>query len=438
MIIPSTMSEQTIAVLGLGRSGQATCHALVKAGAVVYGHDDAIDLNKIDLPEAVTLAGHDDWPWDELDAMVISPGIPHQFPKPHPAAKKAMEMGIPVISDIELLMRAKPAAKMIGITGTNGKSTVVTLIDHLLSAQGIKTALGGNIGVAALGLTDPGKDGVIILELSSYQLETTPSLALDAGAVINITPDHLDRHGGWDGYVAAKANLVKAVKPEGLLVLGQQGAAAQLAKLATSPVMMADPETAPDRSACPSLSGPHNAVNTAIACHILKFLGMDDAAIENAIADFKGLPHRMETVASIKRINFVNDSKATNGDAAAEALKTYDHIYWIAGGDAKDDGLGIAADHLNHVRHAYMIGSSAEQFAEQVKDRCPVAISHDLETATHSAFHDAQKDGASDGADEITILLSPAAASFDQFQNFEMRGEKFRQIATGLTEASHD
>ena len=428
------MNNQTIAVLGLGRSGQAACHALVKAGAIVVGHDDGVNLNNIDLPKEAKTISPDDWPWDQLDALIISPGIPHQFPKPHPVAKKAMELGIPILSDIEMLMRAKPAAKIIGITGTNGKSTVVTLIDHLLRSVGIKTALGGNIGVAALGLTDPGTDGVIILELSSYQLETTPSLSLDAGAVINITPDHLDRHGGWQGYVAAKAKLIKAIKPEGLTVLGQQGAAAQLAKKASSAVMMADPETAPDRSACPALSGPHNALNTAIACNIVRFLGVEDDVITSAIASFQGLPHRMETVATIDHINFVNDSKATNGDAAAEALKTYDHIYWIAGGDAKDDGLGIAADHLGHVRHAYMIGASAEKFAEQIKDRCPVDVSHDLETATHSAFQDAQKETLSDGAIDITILLSPAAASFDQFKNFEMRGEKFRQIATDITE----
>ena len=269
--------------------------------------------------------------------------------------------------------------------------------------------------------------------MSSYQLETTPSLSLDAGALINITPDHLDRHGGWQGYVAAKAKLIEAVKQEGLTVLGQQGAAAQMSKKATSPVMIADPETAPDRSACPALSGPHNALNAAIACNIVRFLGVEDDAITSAIASFKGLPHRMETVATIDHINFINDSKATNGDAAAEALKTFDHIYWIAGGDAKDDGLGIATDHLDHVRHAYMIGASAEKFAEQIKDRCPVDISHDLETAIQTAFQDAQKEILSDGVKDITILLSPAAASFDQFKNFEMRGEKFRQIATDIT-----
>ena len=215
MIIPSSMKDQTIAILGLGRSGQAACHALVKAGAIVVGHDDGADLNNIDLPKDAEIMSPNDWPWDQLDAIIISPGIPHQFPKPHPVPKKAMDLGIPCFIDIEMLMQAKPAAKIIGITGTNGKSTVVTLIDHLMRSAGIKTALGGNIGFAALGLTDPGKDGVIILELSSYQLETT-IFNLRCWRGHQHHPDHLDRHGGWQGYVAAKAKLVKAVKPEGL------------------------------------------------------------------------------------------------------------------------------------------------------------------------------------------------------------------------------
>ena len=446
MIIPSIMADQTVAVLGLGRSGLAACHALVKAGAVVMGHDDGLNARPNDMPVEAAMTAPEAWPWQDLDYIVISPGIPHHFPTPHPVAQKAMETGVPVVSDIEMLMLAKPKAKVIGITGTNGKSTVVTLIDHLLRAAGIKTALGGNIGVAALGLTDPGQDGVIVLELSSYQLETTPSLALDAGAVVNITPDHLDRHGGWDGYVAAKANVVKAVKPAGLTVLGPQEAAAALSAVAASPVTIADPAAAPDRRSCPALSGPHNAVNTVIASEMVKFLGGDDDTITAALATFKGLPHRMETLSSIDGITFINDSKATNGDAAAEALKTFENIYWIAGGSAKDDGLGVAADHLDHVQRAYMIGASAEQFADQVKHHCPVVISHHLEAATQSALDDAQKDALKNA----TVLLSPAAASFDQFKNFEMRGDRFRAIVTSLSsdlsgglsatvsEASHD
>jgi len=370
---------------------------------------------------------------------VMSPGIPHLHPKPHAAAEMARAQKVEIISDIEVLMRAQPKAKLVGITGTNGKSTVVTLIDHLLNMSGVKTALGGNIGRAALDLDDPGQDGVIILELSSYQLETTPSLCLDAGAVINITPDHLDRHGGWQGYVAAKANLVKAIKPSGLTVLGAEGAVATLAEHTVSKLVMADQNMAPKTATSPDLQGPHNALNTAIAMEICQHLGVDRDALIAALPHYRGLPHRMEKVGQIGDIRFINDSKATNGDAAAEALKSFQDIYWIAGGDAKDGGIGVAAQHLDHVRRAYLIGASAQDFATQIATACPVQISGTLDRATASALHDAQ----SDHCPNATILLSPAAASFDQFKNFEDRGHIFRQIVDGLTapvvmEGAHD
>ncbi|NBQ83241.1 MAG: UDP-N-acetylmuramoyl-L-alanine--D-glutamate ligase [Alphaproteobacteria bacterium] len=436
MIIPFTMSEQSIAILGLSRSGQAAVKALVAAGAKVFAHDDR-DIPLLD--DVVSVMPPEKWPWDQLDALVISPGIPHLHPKPHPAAEMARAHHIEIISDIELLMRAQPQAKLVGITGTNGKSTVVTLIDHLLKSNGVATALGGNIGRSALDLDDPGKDGVIILELSSYQLETTPSLSLDAGAVINITPDHLDRHGGWDGYVAAKANLVKAVQSHGLTVLGADGAVVQLAEQAASRLVIADQDMAPNTASSPDLKGPHNALNTAIAIEICQYLGVDRNALIAALPHYRGLPHRMEKVGQMGDIRFINDSKATNGDAAAEALKSFHDIYWIAGGDAKDGGIGVAANHLDQVRRAYLIGASAEAFAALIAAACPVEISGTLDRATASALHDAQMDRCL----SATILLSPAAASFDQFKNFEDRGHVFRQIVDGLTapaemEAAHD
>ena len=436
MIIPFSMSDQTIAVLGLSRSGQATVKALVAAGAKVFAYDDR-DIPSLD--PAVQVSPPESWPWDQLDALVMSPGIPHLHPKPHAAAEMARAKKVEIISDIEVLMRAQPKAKRVGITGTNGKSTVVTLIDHLLNMSGVKTALGGNIGRAALDLDDPGQDGVIILELSSYQLETTPSLCLDAGAVINITPDHLDRHGGWQGYVAAKANLVKAINLSGLTVLGAEGAVTTLAEHAVSKLVMADQNMTPKTAKSPDLQGPHNALNTAIAMEICQHLGVDRDALIAALPQYRGLPHRMEKVGQIGDIRFINDSKATNGDAAAEALKSFQDIYWIAGGDAKDGGIGVAAQHLDHVRRAYLIGASAQDFATQIATACPVQISGTLDRATASALHDAQ----SDHCPNATILLSPAAASFDQFKNFEDRGHIFRQIVDGLTtpvvmEGTHD
>ena len=310
---------------------------------------------------------------------------------------------------------------------------MVTLIDHILKSNKVKTALGGNIGVAALSLEDPGADGVIILELSSYQLETTPSLKLDAGAVINITPDHLDRHGGWDGYVAAKSKLIKAIKSEGITVLGPQDEVAHLSELAQSMVKIADPDALAELKKSRILNGPHNALNMAIAIDICRHLGLKDSQIFTRLETFKGLPHRMEHIGNVNGIQFINDSKATNGDAAAEALKSFQDIYWIAGGSAKDDGLGIAAEHVNHVRRAFMIGSSAEQFADQIRTRVSVEISGDINSATEFALQAA----FDDNLDNATILLSPAAASFDQFDNFEARGDCFRSIVDNLIDQHH-
>lgn len=437
MIIPSIMSDQTVAILGLSRSGMASAKALTAAGARVFAYDDHAEP---DLPEGAEFSNPQDWPWDDLSAMVISPGIPHLHPAPHPAAVMANENNVPIISDIELLMLAKPKAKIIGVTGTNGKSTVVSLINHIFDVNGIQSVLGGNIGTPALALTDPLEDGVIILELSSYQLETTPSLQLDAGAVITITPDHLDRHGGWDGYVAAKAILAKST--QGCLVLGNNETASSLTEFAPSTgmtkVIIADGEDAPDRHDAPNLTGPHNALNTVIASHVVQHFGLTEGDILAALSSFKGLQHRMEHIAQSGSIQFINDSKATNGEAAAEALKSFDNIYWIAGGMAKDSGLGPAKSQLDDVRAAYLIGASATSFADELDGYCPHQIAKTLDQATQAAFVDA----ANANDDSATILLSPAAASFDQFNSFEERGDCFRDIvmkllATQTEEAHH-
>lgn len=436
MINLSHMSNLTLAILGLSRSGMASVAALAAAGATVYVHDDhAIPT----LPKGVIALPPAEWPWGEISSMVISPGIPHEFPAPHPAVSLARAHEVEVISDIELMMRAAMDAPCIAVTGTNGKSTVVSLIKHIFDYCGIPASLGGNIGTPALSLNNPGKDGVIILELSSYQLETTPSLRLDVGAVINVTPDHLDRHDGWDGYVAAKAALVKAVKPSGLLVLGDDQTAISLAAQSPCPVVIARGMDAPDRSQAPDLTGPHNAINTAIAAEILKQFGISEDQVKAALPSFNGLPHRMEHLGAMNGIQFINDSKATNGEATAEALQSFENIYLIAGGIAKGEGLGVAAHHLGQVRRAYLIGDAADQFARQLDAKssekagktCPYIISETLEAATHSAFADA----TSDKGDAATILLSPAAASFDQFNSFEHRGDAFRALATSIINA---
>jgi UDP-N-acetylmuramoylalanine--D-glutamate ligase len=441
MLIPANMTGKTIGVLGLGRSGLAAVEALVAAGAHVLLADDHHVPDTIPVP--AQLVEWAKWPWAQLDLMVISPGIPHDHPAPHRAAALATQHDVMIVSEIEIAMRAPLAARVVGITGTNGKSTTCALIGHCLKSAGVPVEVGGNIGDAACHLTDPGAHGVIVLELSSYQLETTPSLRLDAGAILNITPDHLDRHGGMDGYVAAKAKLATAISAKGLAVFGAGGdevralAAAMPADGCDVQIIdMAPRADAPENQppeiraaigACPALAGPHNAENAVAAMLILRHLGLADDAIAAGIASFAGLAHRMQPVATAGSVNFVNDSKATNGVAAAKALMAFDNIYWIAGGMAKQDGLGAAGTALRNVTGAYLIGSSAAAFAATLAGKCPTSQHENIQAATTAAFADAWTGGA-----PATVLLAPAAASFDQFDNFAARGDAFVTIAQQL------
>lgn len=422
MIIPADMQAKTIGILGLGRSGLATAAALLAAGANVYVWDDhALP----DLPEGITAKTWADWPWEALSSLVISPGIPHRWPEPHPAAAHAEAAGVEVISDIELLMRRGIDAKIVGITGTNGKSTTALLLAHILNASGIPAQVGGNIGTAVLAMDDPGPDGVMVLELSSYQLETTPGLKLDAGAVINITPDHLDRHNGWDGYVAAKAGLAKAVRKDGLLVLGRGEELTAMMSNASAKTERIGPDDAPLMITSPALAGPHNIENTAVAFKLARFLGGDKDQMAASLPQFSGLPHRMEHVARNGGISFVNDSKATNAAAARQALKSFPAIYWIAGGEAKDGGLKTLLDDLGNVSRGYLIGAAARSFEQELNGQIATTQCGTLDDAVETATADARKDDAP----EITILLSPAAASFDQFDSFEHRGNAFKALA---------
>ena len=441
MLVPRSMSGRKVGILGLGLSGMAATHALDAAGAHCWLHDDSRAAPD-HLPAWAQTAHWQDWPWDGLDAMVISPGIPHDHPAPHPAAARARNAGVEIISEVELAMRAAPRARLVAITGTNGKSTTTALIGHCLRHAGVAVSVGGNIGDAACNLEDPGPDGVIVLELSSYQLETTPSLHADVALLLNITPDHLDRHGGMDGYVAAKARILSALVPDGLAVFGEDHG--PVGRLATefvaaggSGMTVGADDLPANARLSPALAGPHNAVNAAAAAACLRHLGVSEDDFAAGLADFDGLPHRMQHVAQHEAVTFINDSKATNGVAAACALAAFDSIYWIAGGEAKADGLGPAAAATQNVERAYLIGSAAADFAAELTGLVPVRLSGDLESATHAAFADAS--AATGVAGAATVLLSPAAASFDQFENFVARGDAFsaiaRQIATTETTA---
>ena len=432
MIIPTSMAGKTIAVLGLGRSGIASVKALLAAGAKVFAYDDHNPNH--DLPAEAVLTPPEKWPWEALAYLVISPGIPHAFPAPHKAAQMALSHDVPIITDVELLMQAQPRARIVGITGTNGKSTTTMLICHLLNAGGIAAVAGGNIGIPVLDLDDPGDGGAIVLELSSYQLETVPSLKLGAGAIINITPDHLDRHCGWGGYVTAKTRLTEAIIPEGLLVLGSDDALAPLAGRCAARTERIDADTLEDIKnkdiKNPALAGAHNIENAAIALKICAYLGADwgsseGDALQAGLMSFKGLPHRMEQLGSHGGIQFVNDSKATNAQAAEKALKSFSSIYWIAGGQEKQSGITTLADSLDNVVRAYLIGEAAEHFATDIAPHVPCQLSGTLGEATRQAISDA----ISEQCENATILLAPAAASFDQFSNFEERGDSFRLLA---------
>ena len=435
MLVPHSMSGTKVGILGLGLSGMAAAHALAAAGARLWLYDDNA-APRGEVPKGAQLCGWQDWPWDELTSMVISPGIPHAHPHPHPAAARAGESGVEVISEIEIAMRATPHARIVAITGTNGKSTTTALTGHCLRTAGRAVAVGGNIGDAACNLDDPGADGVIVLELSSFQLETTPSLRADIAMLLNITPDHLARHGGMEGYVAAKARILDAIDADGLVVIGTGPHLDPLAgarRKAGGKVSIINPADAPATIASvASLAGPHNAENAAAAAACLAALGLAEDEIAEGMAGFAGLPHRLQTVACHGGISFVNDSKATNGVAAAKALATFENVYWIAGGEAKEDGLGEAAGETAKVAHAYLIGSAAQAFATELCGIVETSLSGDLETATTSAFADASAATGTEGRDAI-ILLSPAAASFDQFGSFVARGDAFTTIARRLT-----
>ena len=429
MLVPRIMSGQTVGVLGLGSSGMAATASLDAAGVTIFAHDDS----KPDSPLVNgTVMAWQDWPWQDLDAMVISPGIPHLHPVPHPAAARANAANIEILSEVEIALRALPKAPIVVITGTNGKSTTAALIGHCLQDAGKAVAVGGNIGQAACLLDDPGPNGVIVLELSSYQLETTPALSPTIAAVLNITPDHLDRHAGMAGYVAAKTRALTALRAGGTAILGQSDD--HVKQLADACIergirtLLAMPDSAPaGRRHCLALRGDHNAENAAAAGLVLHCLGLDRDQIDLGMASFAGLPHRLQTVATNGPISFVNDSKATNGTAAAKAIAAFPNIYWIAGGLAKEDGLDAVMPHIGNVKKAYLIGNSATTFAKLLHGQCPADIYDNLYDATHAAFDDAK--GNVNGG---TILLAPAAASFDQFDNFSARGDAFCQLATQL------
>ncbi|HST37627.1 MAG TPA: UDP-N-acetylmuramoyl-L-alanine--D-glutamate ligase [Allosphingosinicella sp.] len=421
----------------MARSGLATVEALVASGAEVVAWDERAEARAAALaldpglrrgtlelgnPLEIDLAG--------FDGVVVSPGVPLNT---HPIAAKAREAGVPVIGDIELFAQARadlPPHKVVGITGTNGKSTTTALVHHILKTAGVPTEMGGNIGLPILAQEPLPEGGVYVLELSSYQIDLTYSLDCDVAVLLNVTPDHLDRYESFETYAASKFRLFEMQGSLKLAVFGgptatERAWSERAGKLHQSFASDYLDYYVDDEAAWLSLQGPHNLENVGCAVAAAEWLGVDVDMIKQALRTYPGLPHRMERVAERGGILFVNDSKATNPDSTAPALAAYPHVHWIVGGRAKTEDLGPCADQLDHVRAAYTIGEAGPMFARLLEDRVPVTQSGVLETAV--------RDAAGAAVAGEVVLLSPACASFDQFRDYEQRGQAFRDAVEALT-----
>ena len=456
----SHLKDRTIAVFGLARSGLATVQAARDGGAAeIWAWDDKPAVHADAATAGAIIAEPGDWPWGDIACLVLAPGVPLTHPEPNPVVGLARAAGVEIICDIELLFReADGVAKFIAVTGTNGKSTATALIGHILNAAGMEAQVGGNIGRAALDLPPPKSGLIYVLELSSYQLDLTRYFRPDIAVWLNLTPDHLDRHGDMTGYQGAKEKIFANMRIGDHVVIGvdddiSQNLAGRLAAADDGPgvttvsvsrhsdrdifvdergVLRERAGAVSDLSGLTHLRGMHNWQNAACAWGAVRCLGLQPEAVAAAMATFPGLAHRMEIVAQRGRVLFVNDSKATNGDAAARALATFDPIYWIAGGQAKTGGIEPLVEYFPQIAKAYLIGEAADAFSATLARRVPHVLAGDLAAAVRLAAADA----ALDGADEPVVLLSPACASFDQFADFEARGDAFRQAVATLETSS--
>lgn len=465
MIPVRAFRGKTCAVFGLARSGLAAVRALSAGGAEVYAWDDWTGARDKAESAGVYVRPWDEWPWESMAALIVSPGVPLTHPTPHDVVVRARQAGIEVIGDIELFAReirpnphSDGRAPVIAVTGTNGKSTTTALIGHILNSCGYNAQVGGNIGKPALELAPPGAKTVYVLEVSSFQIDLSPSLHPDVAVLTNITPDHLDRHGSMENYIAVKARLLKQTTAGGLRVIGVDDTPSSALFTALSAMgMRAVPvssgkilsrglfvlnaqmyESQFSHTAklmdlrAAHLVGAHNWQNAALAMAATKAFAQNVRFVAAAIDSFAGLKHRMEEVGRIGRMRIINDSKATNADAAAKALVCYDDIFWIAGGRPKSDGIASLIEFFPRIRKAYLIGEAAESFAEVLEGRVDYQICETLDVAFTTATADAARAHVADPV----VLLSPACASFDQFANFEARGDAFRALAERLVALS--
>ncbi len=446
-----------IAVMGLGVSGLMTARALHVSGAEVAAWDDDEARRAAAAEVEVPLVNLYDCDWTQHTTLVLSPGIPHQHPAPHPVAKLALDAGCEIICDVEILARTMRDASYIGITGTNGKSTTTALLGHIMEMAGREIAVGANLGEPALALPGFDEGGTYILEMSSFQLERIFAVTFDVAILLNITPDHLDRHGGLDGYIAAKKIIFhRQTDPRAAIIgIDDEAGRAIHAELAAAGEQRVVPISCQrpieggvyavdgtlyddlDGQRVPALQlddlytlpGVHNWQNVAAAYAAARVSGLAGAVCATAMQTFPGLAHRQELIAIIDGVSYINDSKATNADAVAKALACYDHVYWIAGGRAKAGGIDSLAPWFERIAHAFLIGEAADDFARTIKGKVDATASKTLQAAVGQAHAMAT---GKDAKDNAVVLLSPACASFDQFANFEERGEAFRQLVEAL------
>src|SRR5258706_2794725 len=467
MIAIDCFSGKSVGVFGLARSGVSAARALKAGGASVFAWDDKESMRLAVAKEGVSVEPWERWSWSDIRAVVLSPGVPLTHPAPHPIVRHARGAGAEVIGDIELFARAiRPAgatrntAPVIAVTGTNGKSTTTALIGHVLRACGFDAQTGGNIGKPALDLAPPAAKTIYVLEVSSYQVDLSPGLAADVALLTNLSPDHIDRHGSMERYVAIKESLLSHATRDGCVAVGvdDMDSAAVYTKLAAQKGSNAiavsvgkvlgrgifvidgklyDASDQPtiqigDLKAAARLPGAHNWQNAALAYAAVKRLVRDPRAIINAIIRFPGLAHRIEDVGRIGKVRFINDSKATNADAAARALACFSDIFWIAGGKPKEGGIADLQPYFPRLRKAYLIGEAANEFANTLSGKVPMVQAGTLDRALKLAYEDALKSASADPV----VLLSTACASFDQFRDFEQRGDVFRHEVKALIESS--
>ncbi len=463
MIPITTFAGKKVAVFGLGGSGLASAKALLAGGADVIAFDDnAASLTKAGVEKVATgdLRFAD---WSRIAALVLAPGVPLTHPEPHWTVKLAQQAGVEVIGDIELFCRERrrhaPGAPFVAITGTNGKSTTTALIAHLTAAAGLDAQLGGNIGTAILSLEPPEngstKRRVHVIECSSYQIDLAPSLDPSVGILINLSEDHLDRHGTMAHYAAVKERLVAGVPQDGTAIVGVddewcRAIADRLAQSGKRPVRISvrqelseglfvagqkivrasagGTQLIAELGGIGSLRGLHNAQNAACAAAAALALGLSPAAIQAGLRSFPGLAHRMEEVGRLGRVLFVNDSKATNADSSAQALACFDDVFWIAGGKPKTGGIESLRKFFPRIRKAYLIGEAADEFAKTLGGD----VAHEIDGTLDKALAAAARDAGRSPAGEPVVLLSPACASFDQYRNFEVRGDAFRALVRAL------